>query len=633
MGWEQGAEGVDIENGSIYAPHTYNCPFFLILPFYLLQHIFTINHRSYLSTPEVLRLSATCLEMQRIFKTTVEKNFTFRYVLGMELELWVLIHVRVAEKNKHKYYTPQRIKIENKKGFRTNFPSLIRFPSLTHLTIGKGINFSVDSLPSSLTFLSLGHSFNHPLDHLPPSLTHLFIGISFTHPLDHLPPSLTHLEFTERHDLEDIGTSKFDCPVDHLPPSLANLSLGSSFNHPLDHLPSSLIYLSTGSDFIFPVDYLPPFLTSLKLIRTIKYPLQHFNYLLPLVFHDQFTKLYFDLVSDERSSYNHPLDNLPPSLTSLSFAKCNFPLHHLPASLTSLSISPFNVMPLAYLPVALTELTLGNTFNSPLNFLPSSLTRIKLGETFDQNIDHFPSSLLSITLGVEFNQPITHFPPFLQSITFGTRFNHPITHLPSSLLSITFGSDFNSPIDHLPHSLTQLTFFSRDKYSLRQFVTLMPPALTHLTAMVNELGDIDICLHLPPLLTHLTLQSAVHQPFHNLPSSLRQLVLWGPSSSNTFIQASTLPPLLTHLAVLTALPQQLPSTLTHLIIGPKYVDAFPPLPPSITHITFMGRFSFPPSLSSLPLLSRVTHQFHYFNCRIYTPPSMNINFNQELILH
>ena len=202
-----------------------------------------------------------------------------------------------------------------------------------------------------------------------------------------LPPSLTHLTLTatsdyfERADIFDIlsPTLVSLCmqsgdEIQHptFPPSIQRLEFSYTFIH-ADVLPSlvNLTYLSLGT-FSRPLPVLPRSLLSLEFGGQVDGP------------------------------YVHPLDNLPPSLTSLHL-NCIVatPIDYLPASITSLTIKE-STQSLDHLPPRLLYLKIGSA-------LPTLVPPFRRNEQI-LHLDHLPSSLISLKIIRRCTTPLTTFP-------------------------------------------------------------------------------------------------------------------------------------------------------------------------------------------------------------------------------
>ena len=90
--------------------------------------------------------------------------------------------------------------------------------------------------------------------------------------------------------------------------------------------------------------------------------------------------------------------------------------------------SLFN-QPVNNLPDSITHLTFGRHFNQPVNYLPNSITHLTFGCEFNQSVGHqgcedincprnLPNSITHLTFGISFNRPVDNLPLFLQQIQF-----------------------------------------------------------------------------------------------------------------------------------------------------------------------------------------------------------------------
>ena len=98
-------------------------------------------------------------------------------------------------------------------------------------------------------------------------------------------------------------------------------------------------------------------------------------------------------------------------------------------------------------------------FNKKVDNLPSSLTHLTFGCKFNQEVDNLPSSLTHLTFGYYFDQIVDNLPSSLTHLTFGYWFNEKVDNLPSSLTHLTFGYNFNQKLDNLPSSLKEINIW------------------------------------------------------------------------------------------------------------------------------------------------------------------------------
>jgi hypothetical protein len=205
----------------------------------------------------------------------------------------------------------------------------------------------------------------------------------------------------------------------------------------------------------------------------------------------------------------------PNSLTSLLEivivnGSLTFPL----LSLTSL-LGPLN-LPVDNLPQSITHLTFGLCFDFSVDHLPPRLSSLTFQGVFDQRIDHLPSTLSQLTFTYpsnakkNFNQTIDHLPASLTHLSFHPRspFNQSIDHLPPSLTKLELGESFHAPINRLP-SLSSLVLYSCPK------LPLLPPSLTELSLIIHYP---QINATLPPLPSSLRKLSIISAP--QMPNSL-----------------------------------------------------------------------------------------------------------------
>ena len=143
------------------------------------------------------------------------------------------------------------------------------------------------------------------------------------------------------------------------------------------------------------------------------------NILIILKHNVTITKLIFD------EDFNQPLDNLPNTITHLSFSKYskfNYPLDNLPNSITYLEFGSHFNHPLNNLPNTITHLTIGSKFNHPLNNLPNTITHLSFSKysKFNQLVDNLPKSLTHLEFGYHFNQSINNLSNTITHLTFNS---------------------------------------------------------------------------------------------------------------------------------------------------------------------------------------------------------------------
>eukprot|EP00026_Physarum_polycephalum_P005603 Phypoly_transcript_05638.p1 GENE.Phypoly_transcript_05638~~Phypoly_transcript_05638.p1 ORF type:complete len:569 (+),score=96.82 Phypoly_transcript_05638:196-1902(+) len=417
--------------------------------------------------------------------------------------------------------------------------------SITHLCFGATFNSEVTSLPPSLHYLNCGLLFNLPLPTLPPTLTHLVTGMSFNQPLLELPQSITHLSLSFSY------RSKIN-----FPPLLSHLACGGRvFTHENTKKALQLVHLIVDLSLL---DILPQFPSSLARVELPRY---HPSLdCLP----SSVKCLHYPFCPDPPLSY-------PPALTHLTFGvRFNHPVNNLPSSLTYLAFQCEHLY----------EMNAHNCFSHPVDALPPSLATLSLNMCYAQNIDHLPPSLtrLSLAANIAFNHPVDLLPPSITFLDLGKEFNQPLLSLPLSLIHLTIQGEFSHPFPPLPslthltlesnsfsHPLTHLTSLTHLHCELSDYSwDLLPPSLSHITMKKSCMLSSSLCT--TPTLTHLSFDPRIiysEHPLSSLPSALTHL---------TFGRYSTYP--------LPPLPP-LPSTLTHLMLGIRFSHALPPLPPAL----------------------------------------------------
>ena len=109
------------------------------------------------------------------------------------------------------------------------------------------------------------------------------------------------------------------------------------------------------------------------------------------------------------STFDQPVDNLPPVSSTFPSTKCSTPAS-LPSYLTQLTFGRlFNEL-IPYLPHPLLHLSFGTQFNLPVNSLLPSLTHLTCGDCFNTKVASLPPSLTLLHFGCNFNQPVSRLP-------------------------------------------------------------------------------------------------------------------------------------------------------------------------------------------------------------------------------
>lgn len=429
-----------------------------------------------------------------------------------------------------------------------------------------------------------------------------------------------------------------------LPLSLSQIHFEDVFNSPLNIKIGIYEYVRRFFNTPAPTVVLPPNLTTITFGLLFNLSSNHWNNLPSTVREIKFVK---------KSQFNQRVDNLPNSITHLTFGyefnqiidnlpssliylklgkKFNRQINKLPSSLQYLIFgSAFNLPISISLPVTLIHLEFGTYFNYSIDDLPPSLTYLKFGHNFsnEKYIQlPFPSNLTHLYLGSGFNSSLASIlPPKIKNLSFGkpsygflSKFNQPLYSLPPYLHTLTLTGNFNQSIDNdLPNTLVNLTIAG----TFNQQINFLPPSLTHLTIG----GYFNQQLYLPPHLTHLIFEKGdFNRPLDNLPISLTHLFFKLRSHFN--FPLLNLPPNLTHLILGLFFDNELklPSSLLFLCFGAPfrhwkkiyvpsneyesndYSRPLPPLPPYLTHLYlhdkynhFSSEVNLPPSITHLQL--------------------------------
>lgn len=336
----------------------------------------------------------------------------------------------------------------------------------------------LDVLPESLTHLKLLNSnFNTLPTLLPSFLTHLSLSKSFVQSIDGLlPDSLQNLSIHRSHILSSLPPSLKKLKISHmttpLPPlpatlQILNIILAKKYvpSYPFDSISqhTSITTLSVrGKWKDNSINFLPP-----NLILLILFPWQE---CLPI------SKPWPSSLKSLAMSYNHPLSNLPSSLTRLSLRDFFHPLDNLPPSLKSLGL--------------LNQLQ-NTVYEHPLKNLPLSLQTLRIGS------------------------PLSHIPSLPPSLTFleidPRNIDVDFTHLTKLTTLIT------PTTSNIPSSLTSLTLYDEDC-----LIPPLPSKLTHLG--LSDYIHLPLPSHLPSSLEYL--KCGFSQLPHELPSTLRHLGFW-----------------------------------------------------------------------------------------------------------
>ena len=88
-------------------------------------------------------------------------------------------------------------------------------------------------------------------------------------------------------------------------------------------------------------------------------------------------------------------------------------------------------------------------FNQPVDNLPNSITHLTFGWNFKKTVNNLPHSITHLSFKDYFNQPVNNLPNSITHLTFGYYFNQLVDNLPSSLQEINFNNGSNSKKDIL----------------------------------------------------------------------------------------------------------------------------------------------------------------------------------------
>lgn len=138
------------------------------------------------------------------------------------------------------------------------------------------------------------------------------------------------------------------------------------------------------------------------------------------------------------------------------------------------------------------KLKFGNAFNHPVDNLPSSLTHLIFGLYFNHSVDNLPNSITHLVFDYFFNQPINNFPDNLTHLSFNDSFNQSINNLPNKLTHLFCGDSFNQPIENLPNSIKYLNLGK----NFIQRLDNLPNSIDTLVIKPLKLSSIEF-VHLP----------------------------------------------------------------------------------------------------------------------------------------
>jgi hypothetical protein len=223
----------------------------------------------------------------------------------------------------------------------------------------------------------------------------------------------------------------------------------------LPPLPPSLTYFSLYG-WGYRDDH--PNLSNLKALKTLKLDVNLFTHVTELPSSIEVLEI---KNNSGTPTYAVSVSTLPSSLKKLKTYNCTIPTK-VPPLLTKLSVTGNFYQSLDFpLPPTLDHLNL-QCINHPVDDLPPSLTHFTSGRHFNQPVDDLPVSITHLCFGAKFNQPVNHLPKFLTHLRFGEKFNYPLPPLPH-LTHLLFDVDYSfNQNSSLPPSLTHLFYGNAD---------------------------------------------------------------------------------------------------------------------------------------------------------------------------
>ena len=379
------------------------------------------------------------------------------------------------------------------------------------------------------------------------------------------------------------------CPK-NLPQTLTHLELGYIFYHKINCLPDSLTHLTFPSNHIVNI---------------------------------------INLHSSYACDKNTNSIKLPPNLTYLNF-NCSFNEEIGHADCADKKC-PRN------LPSSLTELILSYNFNQIVDNLPKNIINLVFGYIFNQTVDKLPNKITHLTFGGLFNKKIDKLPNSITHLTFGEYFNKNIEILPKSITHLVLGRCFNQTVLKLPNTITDLKIYElsknssedelcsrtniKSKINSKMKINIFKNSLNSIKNLTIEIADVNL---LPDTVKELTIIDELKQ-FHKLPSELTYIKFNDKFNDLIGHQGCTDSQIVPFHKpnIKNKCPQNLPLTLTHLILGDSFnenVDFLPHnikviifgenfncsvdlLPNSLTHLTFGSNFN--QKVDKLPKL--ITH--------------------------
>ncbi len=79
-----------------------------------------------------------------------------------------------------------------------------------------------------------------------------------------------------------------------------------------------------------------------------------------------------------------------------------------------------------------------SNFNQSIDNLPSSITHLTFSHNFNQLVDNLPSSITHLTFGYYFNQTVNNLPRFIEYIKLPISYDKKILNIPKRLKKIYY---------------------------------------------------------------------------------------------------------------------------------------------------------------------------------------------------
>jgi hypothetical protein len=202
-------------------------------------------------------------------------------------------------------------------------------------------------------------------------------------------------------------------------------------------------------------------------------------------------------------SFNEELKDIPEETEIIVFSE-NYT-----------DFSKFN-QPVDNLPISLTHLTFGMYFNQPVDNLPKNLTYLKFGHSFNQPVDNLPENLTYLEFWYDFNQPVDNLPKKITHLIFGGSFNQPVNNLPDSIHILELYC-YNNNNFIIPKNVKELYI-----YNYNSLINNLPEYIEKITIFFDEVEEehvkrIKKINNLPLLLKEIIITHKIYKEFINIP--------------------------------------------------------------------------------------------------------------------